>query len=66
MTDFTLHNACIVRPKWRPWWMSGSAIHLYHNIHQSNQDANDEEGASYAFFRGPSCSASSLRRRKGF
>ena len=24
----TLHNACTVRPKWRPWWTRGSVTHL--------------------------------------
>lgn len=50
MMEFTLHNACTVRPKCRPWWTSGSEMHLWVNIRVIGTRAND---ADQRFFSRP-------------
>jgi hypothetical protein len=38
MRGYTLHNACTVRPKWRPWWTRGSLVHLQVEPEVSTED----------------------------
>lgn len=59
--EWTLHKACIVRPKCRPWWIRGSEIHLL--LINLSENSTDSKSWTYAFLRGPNWRASSRRRR---